>query len=141
MQQDSFLNHWPLIRWFLSWKGTGGQWPTTYTNLSRFCFLGTIPVLVPNVWANEKCWSWDSLPGIKLGTSRLLGWGSTSWPQKMSGVHVTVYLMAFHISSVSIVINISSSGLLVACWWSVGDIGGRQFVSWLFCQIFTCGEF
>ena len=27
---------------------------TTYTNLSRFCFLGTIPVLVPNVWANEN---------------------------------------------------------------------------------------
>ena len=27
---------------------------TTYTNLSRFCFLGTTPVLVPNVWANEK---------------------------------------------------------------------------------------
>ena len=27
---------------------------TTYTNLSRFCFLGTTPVLAPNVWANEK---------------------------------------------------------------------------------------
>ena len=27
---------------------------TNYTNLSRFCFLGTTPVLVPNVWANEK---------------------------------------------------------------------------------------
>ena len=26
----------------------------TYTNLSRFCFLGTTPVLAPNVWANEK---------------------------------------------------------------------------------------
>ena len=27
---------------------------TTYTNLSRFCFLGTTPVLAPNVWANEN---------------------------------------------------------------------------------------
>ena len=27
---------------------------TTYTNLSRFCFLGTTPVLTPNVWANEN---------------------------------------------------------------------------------------
>ena len=27
---------------------------TTYTNLSRFCFLGTTPVLAPNVWSNEK---------------------------------------------------------------------------------------
>ena len=27
---------------------------TTYSNLSRFCFLGTTPVLAPNVWANEK---------------------------------------------------------------------------------------
>ena len=27
---------------------------TTYTNLSQFCFLGTTPVLAPNVWANEK---------------------------------------------------------------------------------------
>ena len=27
---------------------------TTYTNLSRFCFLGTAPVLARNVWANEK---------------------------------------------------------------------------------------
>ena len=25
---------------------------TTYTNLSRFCFLGTTPVLALNVWAN-----------------------------------------------------------------------------------------
>ena len=27
---------------------------TTYTYLSRFCFLGTTPVLAPNLWANEK---------------------------------------------------------------------------------------
>ena len=27
---------------------------TTYTNLSRFCFLGTTPVLAPNVWANGQ---------------------------------------------------------------------------------------
>ena len=27
---------------------------TTYTYLSRFCFLGTTPVLAPNVWANEN---------------------------------------------------------------------------------------
>ena len=27
---------------------------TTYTNLSLFCFLGTTPVLAPNVWTNEK---------------------------------------------------------------------------------------
>ena len=27
---------------------------TTYTNLSRFCFLGTTPVLAPYVWANEN---------------------------------------------------------------------------------------
>ena len=26
----------------------------TYTNLSLFCFLGTIPVLVQNVWAYEN---------------------------------------------------------------------------------------
>ena len=37
---------------------------TTDTNLSQFCFLGTTPVLAPNVWANEKSQvvtrSWDS---------------------------------------------------------------------------------
>ena len=27
---------------------------TTYTNLSRFFFLGTTPVLAPNVWADEN---------------------------------------------------------------------------------------
>ena len=27
---------------------------TTYTNLFRFSFLGTTPVLAPKVWANEK---------------------------------------------------------------------------------------
>ena len=27
---------------------------TTHTNLSRCCFLGTTPVLAPNVWANEN---------------------------------------------------------------------------------------
>ena len=27
---------------------------STYNNLSRFCFLGTTPELMPNVWANEK---------------------------------------------------------------------------------------
>ena len=27
---------------------------TTYTNLSRFCCLGTTPVFAPNVWANEN---------------------------------------------------------------------------------------
>ena len=27
---------------------------TTFTNLFRFCFLGTTPVLAPNAWANEK---------------------------------------------------------------------------------------
>ena len=27
-----------------------------YTNLSRICFLGTTPVLVPNVWANVGQW-------------------------------------------------------------------------------------
>ena len=43
---------------------------TTYNNLSRFCFLGTTPVLAPNVWANEKnpkvdiC-SWESNSGPK----------------------------------------------------------------------------
>ena len=25
-----------------------------YTNLSRFCFLGTTPVLKPNMWTNEN---------------------------------------------------------------------------------------
>ena len=42
---------------------------TTYTNLSRFCFLGTTPVFAPNVWANEKSQSGDLLPGLELGTS------------------------------------------------------------------------
>ena len=27
---------------------------TTYTNFSRFCFLGTTPVLASNVWAKDK---------------------------------------------------------------------------------------
>ena len=27
---------------------------TTYTNFSRFCFLGTTPLLAPNVWATEN---------------------------------------------------------------------------------------
>ena len=54
---------------------------TTYTNLSRFCFLGTTPVLAPNVWANEKSQSWDPLPGLELGTSWLQGRRSTSQPR------------------------------------------------------------
>ena len=36
---------------------------TTYTNLSRFCFLGTTPVLAPNVWANEKVPKLTPAPG------------------------------------------------------------------------------
>ena len=36
---------------------------TTYSNLSRFCFLGTTPVLVPNVWANEKIQKLTTAPG------------------------------------------------------------------------------
>ena len=36
---------------------------TTYTNLSRFCFLGTTPVLAPNVWANEKIPKLTPAPG------------------------------------------------------------------------------
>ena len=41
---------------------------TTYTNFSRFWFLGTTPVLAPNVWANEKSQSSDPLPGLQLRT-------------------------------------------------------------------------
>ena len=36
---------------------------STYTNLSRFCFLGTTPVLALNVWANEKIPKWTPSPG------------------------------------------------------------------------------
>ena len=36
---------------------------TTYTNLSGFCFLGTAPVLAPNVWANEKIPKLTPAPG------------------------------------------------------------------------------
>ena len=36
---------------------------TTYTNLSRFCFLGTTPVLAPNVWANDKIPKLTPAPG------------------------------------------------------------------------------
>ena len=36
---------------------------TTYTNLSRFCFLGTTPVLAPKVWANEKILKLRPAPG------------------------------------------------------------------------------
>ena len=40
---------------------------TTYTNLSRFCSLGTTPVLAPNMWANENpkldTRSWESNSG------------------------------------------------------------------------------
>ena len=36
---------------------------TTYTNLSPFCFLGTAPVLAPNVWANEKIPKLTPAPG------------------------------------------------------------------------------
>ena len=42
---------------------------TTYTNLSRFCFLGTTPVLARNVWANEKSQSCEPLLELELGTS------------------------------------------------------------------------
>ena len=38
---------------------------TTYTNLSRFCFLETAPVLVPNVWANEKIPKLTPAPGYR----------------------------------------------------------------------------
>ena len=27
---------------------------TPHTNLCQFCFLGTTPVLMPNMWANEN---------------------------------------------------------------------------------------
>ena len=36
---------------------------TTYTKFSRFCFLGTTPVLAPNVWANEKTPKLTPAPG------------------------------------------------------------------------------
>ena len=36
---------------------------TTYANLSRFCFLGTTPLLAPNVWANEKIRKLTPAPG------------------------------------------------------------------------------
>ena len=36
---------------------------TTYTNLSRFCFLGTTPVLAPNMWANEEISKLTPAPG------------------------------------------------------------------------------
>ena len=36
---------------------------TTYTNLSRFCFLGTTPVRPPNVWDNEKIPKLTPAPG------------------------------------------------------------------------------
>ena len=36
---------------------------TAYTNLSQFCFLGTTPVLAPNVWANEKISKLTPVPG------------------------------------------------------------------------------
>ena len=36
---------------------------TTYTNLSRFCFLGTTPVLASNLWANEKIPKLTPAPG------------------------------------------------------------------------------
>ena len=41
---------------------------TTFTNLSRFCFLGTTPVLAPNVWANEKSHV-ETRSRLELGTS------------------------------------------------------------------------
>ena len=36
---------------------------TTYTNFSRFCFLGTTPVLAPNLWANGKISTLTPAPG------------------------------------------------------------------------------
>ena len=30
------------------------QVPTTFASLTRFCFLGTTPVLAPNAWTNEN---------------------------------------------------------------------------------------
>ena len=38
---------------------------TTYTNLFRFCFLGTTPVLAQNVSANEKIPKLRSAPGTQ----------------------------------------------------------------------------
>ena len=81
---------------------------TTYTNLSRFCFLGTTPALAPNVWANEKSQSWDSLPGLELGTSWLQGRCSTSRPRTPHSKHcskcykkkktsVVLWISYFHI--------------------------------------------
>ena len=39
----------------------------TCTNLSQFFFLATIPVLVPNVWANGQSQSWHPLLALNLG--------------------------------------------------------------------------
>ena len=35
----------------------------TYANLSLFCFLGTTPVLVPNLWANKEIPKLTPAPG------------------------------------------------------------------------------
>ena len=39
---------------YIYFTSTEKQVLTTNTNLSRFCFLGSTPVLAPTVWANEK---------------------------------------------------------------------------------------
>ena len=36
---------------------------TTCTDLSRFCFLETTPVLAPNMWADEKIPELTPVPG------------------------------------------------------------------------------
>ena len=71
----------PLFVSFLTFKhiyftSIEKQVLTTYTNLSRFCFLGTTPVLAPNVWANEKISKLTPAPGnrtrdLKIARSTL----------------------------------------------------------------------
>ena len=45
-----------IILWFkhIYFTSIEKQIFTTYTNLSRFCILGTTPALMPDVWANEN---------------------------------------------------------------------------------------
>ena len=49
---------------------------TTYTNLSRFCFLEITPVIAPNVSANEKSHSlrpapWARTPNLMIARPML----------------------------------------------------------------------
>ena len=66
---------------------------TAYTNLSRFCFLGTTPVLTPNVWANEKIPKLTPAPGNRTWDLKISSVAVTGSPKKYIDTPIDIYCL------------------------------------------------